>query len=91
MRSLSGASLAVIAMLTLGSFASVGCGKVGEIKAKKAFKSANQAYQAAVVLDIPIWTNKAVVRHNSHDPAALHQALDGSIDQVADRLFLDVL
>ena len=46
MRSLSGASLAVIAMLTMGSFASVGCGKVGEIKAKKAFKSANQAYQA---------------------------------------------
>jgi len=46
MRSLSGASLTVVAMLTLGSLASVGCGKVGEIKAKKAFKSANQAYQA---------------------------------------------
>jgi len=46
MRSLSGASLLVGAMLALGSFASVGCGKVGEIKAKKAFKSANQAYQA---------------------------------------------
>ena len=46
MRALSGASLMVVAMLALGSFASVGCGKVGEIKAKKAFKSANQAYQA---------------------------------------------
>ena len=46
MRSLSGASLA-FAMLTLVSFtSSVGCAKVGEIKAKKAFKSANQAYQA---------------------------------------------
>jgi tetratricopeptide (TPR) repeat protein len=46
MRSLSGASLAVAAMLALGSLTStVGCAKVGEIKAKKAFKSANQAYQ----------------------------------------------
>jgi len=45
MRSLSGASLA-FAMLTLVSFtSSVGCAKVGEIKAKKAFKGANQAYQ----------------------------------------------
>jgi tetratricopeptide (TPR) repeat protein len=46
MRSLSGASLAFAAMLALGSLAStVGCAKVGEIKAKKAFKAANQAYQ----------------------------------------------
>jgi tetratricopeptide (TPR) repeat protein len=46
MRSLSGASLLVVAVLAFGAFASVGCGKVGEIKARKAFKSANQAYQA---------------------------------------------
>src|SRR5258705_6349956 len=47
MRSLSGAPLAFAAMLALGSLAStVGCAKVGEIKAKKAFKAANQAYQA---------------------------------------------
>jgi tetratricopeptide (TPR) repeat protein len=46
MRSLSGASLMVVAVLAFGAFASVGCGKVNEIKAKKAFKSANQAYQA---------------------------------------------
>ena len=45
MRSLSGASLAMAAVLAFGGFASVGCAKVGEIKAKKAFKSANQAYQ----------------------------------------------
>ena len=45
MRSLSGASLACVAMLALGSL-TAGCGKVNEIKAKKAFKSANQAYQA---------------------------------------------
>ena len=46
MRSLSGASVACAAMLALGSLTStVGCAKVGEIKAKKAFKSANQAYQ----------------------------------------------
>src|SRR5579872_2913058 len=43
MRSLSGASLAFVSMLALGSI--VGCGKVGEIKAKKAFKAANAAYQ----------------------------------------------
>src|SRR6187455_636175 len=48
MRSLSGASLACVAMLALGSVtSSVACAKVGEIKAKKAFKSANQAYQSA--------------------------------------------
>jgi tetratricopeptide (TPR) repeat protein len=40
---LSGASLALTAVL---AFSFVGCAKVGEIKAKKAFKSANQAYQA---------------------------------------------
>jgi len=46
MRSLSGASLAIAAVLALGSLTStVGCAKVGEIKAKKAFKAANQAYQ----------------------------------------------
>ncbi len=43
MRSLSGASVAMAAVLAL---AAVGCGKVGELKAKKAFKNANQAYQA---------------------------------------------
>ena len=35
MRALSGASLALVAMLALGSSASVGCAKVGEVKAKK--------------------------------------------------------
>ena len=45
MRSLSGASLAVAAMLTLGPF-TVGCGQVNVIKARKAFKAANQSYQA---------------------------------------------
>jgi tetratricopeptide (TPR) repeat protein len=45
MRSVSGASLAVVAMLTLGSL-TVGCGQVNVIKARKAFKAANQSYQA---------------------------------------------
>jgi len=46
MRSFSGASLGCVAVLALGSFAStVGCAKVGEIQAKKAFKAANAAYQ----------------------------------------------
>ena len=46
MRSLSGASLALTAVLALGSVAStVGCSKVGEIQSKKAFKAANAAYQ----------------------------------------------
>jgi tetratricopeptide (TPR) repeat protein len=43
MRSLSGASLGVAAMLALSS--AVGCARVGQLKAMKAFKSANQAYQ----------------------------------------------
>jgi hypothetical protein len=42
MRSLSGASLALVAMLAL---ATAGCSKVGELKSMKAFKGANQAYQ----------------------------------------------
>ena len=46
MRFLPGASLAVLAMLTLGSFVASGCAKVGELQARKAFKAANQAYQA---------------------------------------------
>src|SRR5918912_282690 len=46
MRSFTGASRATVAVLALVSFSAVGCAKVGEIKAKKAFKSANQAYQA---------------------------------------------
>src|SRR5439155_19221664 len=46
MRSLSGASLAVAAMLALGSVTSAACSQVGELKARKAYKSANQAYQA---------------------------------------------
>ena len=46
MRSLSGASLAWVAVLALGSVTStVGCAKVGEIQSKKAFKTANAAYQ----------------------------------------------
>ncbi len=46
MRFLPGASLAVLAMLTLGSFVTSGCAQVGELKARKSFKAANQAYQA---------------------------------------------
>jgi tetratricopeptide (TPR) repeat protein len=48
MRSVSGASLAAAAMLVLGTavvVSTAGCGKVGELKARKAFKAANQAYQ----------------------------------------------
>jgi tetratricopeptide (TPR) repeat protein len=46
MRSLSGASLTFVAVLALGSLTtSVGCAKVGEIQSRKAFKSANAAYQ----------------------------------------------
>jgi tetratricopeptide (TPR) repeat protein len=46
MRFLPGASLAMLAMLTLGSFVASGCAQVGELKARKDFKAANQAYQA---------------------------------------------
>ena len=45
MRSQSGASLALVAMLALVSASVSGCGKVGELQAMKAFKAANQAYQ----------------------------------------------
>lgn len=43
MRSITGASLVVAAMLAVS--ATVGCGKVGQLKAMKSFKEANQAYQ----------------------------------------------
>jgi tetratricopeptide (TPR) repeat protein len=46
MRSGSGVSLAAAAMLVLLAVVSTaGCGKVGELKARKNFKAANQAYQ----------------------------------------------
>jgi tetratricopeptide (TPR) repeat protein len=41
MRFLSGASLTALAMLSLGT---IGCTQMGELKARKAFKEANQAY-----------------------------------------------
>lgn len=44
MRSFSGASLAVGAMLALS--VSVGCSQVGQVQAKRAFKGANAAYQS---------------------------------------------
>jgi tetratricopeptide (TPR) repeat protein len=43
MRIFSGASLTALAMLAL---ATVGCGQMSELRAKKAFKEANQAYAA---------------------------------------------
>jgi len=46
MRVLSGASRSTVAMLALGSVIVSGCSKVGELKAMKAFKSANQAYSS---------------------------------------------
>ena len=46
MRFLPGASLAMLAMLTLGSLVASGCAQVGELKARKSFKAANTAYQA---------------------------------------------
>ncbi len=47
MRSLSGAPAAAgVAVLALGSILVSGCGKVGEIQARKAFKEANAAYQS---------------------------------------------
>jgi tetratricopeptide (TPR) repeat protein len=47
MRRLSGASLTLVTALAGGlGTASLGCAKVGELKSMKAFKSANQAYQA---------------------------------------------
>jgi tetratricopeptide (TPR) repeat protein len=46
MRVLSGASRSTLAMLALGSVIVSGCSKVGELKAMKAFKSANQAYSS---------------------------------------------
>jgi tetratricopeptide (TPR) repeat protein len=45
-RSLSASSIVLVALLALGTVASaVGCAKVGEIQAMRAFKEANTAYQ----------------------------------------------
>src|SRR5207244_4101000 len=46
MRSLSGARLGLVALVAVGTISTaVGCAKVGQLKAMKAFKEANQAYQ----------------------------------------------
>jgi tetratricopeptide (TPR) repeat protein len=47
MRSLSGTARALVAMVAVGAIAAAtGCAKVGQVKAMKAFKEANVAYQA---------------------------------------------
>jgi tetratricopeptide (TPR) repeat protein len=46
MRSLTGASRVIAAVLTLGSFTAVGCAKVGKVQAMRNLKEANKAYQA---------------------------------------------
>jgi tetratricopeptide (TPR) repeat protein len=46
MRSSSGASLALAAVLTLGAFLSTGCAKLNEVKAMRSYKEANKTYQA---------------------------------------------
>jgi tetratricopeptide (TPR) repeat protein len=43
---MSGASLALVAMLTLGSIASSACSQVGAVQARRSFKAANAEYQA---------------------------------------------
>lgn len=88
MRSLSGASrllrgpcpgLAFVAVLALG-FA--GCGKVGELKAMKAFKAANQAYQQQDYKKATPLYEEAI--EAAPDTQAAHQAyffLGNSYDQ----------
>ena len=46
MRAMSGASLALIAMLTLGTVVSSACAQVGAVQARRSFKAANAEYQA---------------------------------------------
>jgi tetratricopeptide (TPR) repeat protein len=69
MRSLSGASLAIVAMLALGA---VGCAKVGELRSMKAFKSANQAYQQQDYKKASQWYEEAVA--SSPDSRPAHQS-----------------
>ena len=74
MRSLSGASLMLVAVLALGSLASsVGCAKVGEIKSRKAFKAANQAYQQQDYKKSAALYEEAIEAAPETQPA--HQAL----------------
>lgn len=74
MRSLSGASLAFVAVLALGSLtSSVGCAKVGEIQSRKAFKSANVAYQQQDYKKASEFYEEAIVA--APDTQAAHQAL----------------
>jgi len=78
MRSLVGTSL-VAAMLALGL---VGCGKVGELKAMKAFKAANAAYQQQDYRKaVPLYEEAITA---APDTQAAHQAyffLGNSYDQ----------
>lgn len=74
MRSLSGASLTFVAVLALGSLtSSVGCAKVGEIQSRKAFKSANAAYQQQDYKKALEFYEEAVAA--APDTQAAHQAL----------------
>ena len=46
MRAMSGASLTLTAMLTLGTIVSSACSQVGVVQARRSFKAANAEYQA---------------------------------------------
>jgi len=46
MRAMSGASLTLVAMLTLGTIVSSACSQVGAVQARRSFKAANAEYQA---------------------------------------------
>jgi tetratricopeptide (TPR) repeat protein len=74
MRSFSGASLACVAVLALGSLtSSAGCAKVGEIQSRKAFKSANAAYQQQDYKKASEFYEEAIA--DAPDTQAAHQAL----------------
>jgi len=69
MRLLPGASLAVLAMLAVGSFAVSGCAQVGDLKARKAFKAANQLYQAQDYKGAAVQYEEAIAASPESQPA----------------------
>jgi tetratricopeptide (TPR) repeat protein len=80
MRSRSRASVALAAVLAL---AAVGCGKVGELKAKKAMKNANQAYQAQDYKKAASLYEEAIdAAPDSEDAHIAHFYLANSLDQL---------
>ena len=72
MRAMSGAPLALVAMLTMGTLVSSACSQVGAVQARRSFKAANAEYQAQNYARAAELYEEAI----QHDPTLVEEVVD---------------